>query len=100
MYGVTIVRNFAVRLAFGVCMSKVKSGGKKKAVYQQLPIFNELTDPQGTEEPAGKITPEQAHAILKEHGMDLNLEQAATILCYLRRWATISLTQTFKNEDR
>jgi hypothetical protein len=42
---------------------------------------------------ADSITPEQAHAILKEHGLDVSLEQATAILSFLRRLASISLTQ-------
>jgi hypothetical protein len=42
---------------------------------------------------ANTITPEQVHAILKEHGLDVSLEQATAILSFLRRLATVSLTQ-------
>jgi hypothetical protein len=83
-------------------MRKVRDGGRSRTSVQQLPLYNELPDPRygespvSSEDPTGKITPEQAQATLKEHGLDVSLEQATAILCYLRRWATITLPQILK----
>lgn len=79
-------------------MSKVREGGKPSDFVNQLPLYDdiELPDHVGNEDLAGRITPEEAHAILKEHGLDVSLEQAKAILCFLRRLASISLTQILK----
>jgi hypothetical protein len=77
-------------------MRKVSDGDKRSEHFDQLGLFNDITDPAFSVDPAGRITPEQARAILKEHGLEVSLEQATAILCYLRRWATISLPQILK----
>ena len=77
-------------------MSKVKRVGKRLEPFQQLPLFNETADPALSEDPPSKITPEQALAILKEHGMDVSLEQARDILSFLRRLTSIYLPQMLK----
>ena len=77
-------------------MRKVREGGRRSEHFDQLRLFSETMDPGLAGDPSGKITPEQAQAILKEHGLDVNLEQATAILCYLRRWAAITLPQILK----
>lgn len=65
----------------------MRVGGKK----HQLGLFDSA-DPDIVDDlPASKLTPEKAHAILKEQGMDISLEQATVILSYLRKVASISL---------
>jgi hypothetical protein len=68
-------------------MSKVSGEGKK----QQLGLFDSADPDIADDLPTGKLTPEKAHAILKEQGMDVSLEQATIILSYLRKVASISL---------
>ena len=47
-------------------------------------------DSSRIEDTAQKITPEQARSILQEHGMEVTLEQAESILTFLRRLASIA----------
>jgi hypothetical protein len=72
-------------------MNRVKNGGKGSRRCEQLPLFD--ADPADDVDRPGNITAEQALAILKEHGMDVSLEQAKQILSFLRQIIAISLTQ-------
>ena len=55
-----------------------------------------LTDPAFTENTTGRTTPEKAQAMLKEQGLEVSLEQAAVILCWLRQLVSISLLKMLK----
>jgi hypothetical protein len=46
-----------------------------------------------------KIQPEKAIEILREHGMDVTVEQAKLILDFFCKLANIALTQSLENED-
>lgn len=50
-----------------------------------------------------KISPEQAHSMLKEEGLDISLEQAEEVLVFLRKMANIVvsnyLNQSNHGED-
>lgn len=40
---------------------------------------------------SAKITPEKAQKMLKEEGMDVTLEEAKDILCFLRKLANMAV---------
>ena len=44
-----------------------------------------------------KITPEQARAILAEHGLEVSLEEAEEILGWLRKLAFLTLSEILKS---
>lgn len=46
-----------------------------------------------------KLTPEWAAEVLRKHGREVTIEQAAVILELLRKMATIAVAQYLRDED-
>jgi len=86
-------------VALSVCMRKVRSGGRRKAAYKQLPLFIENTDPLLSEDPAAGITPEQARAVLKKHGLDITHEEAISVLQFLHHFSDIIVSKFLQHEQ-
>ncbi|WP_173820182.1 hypothetical protein [Niastella vici] len=46
-----------------------------------------------------KLTPEWAAELLRQHGTEVTIEQAAAILEFLRKMAAIAVAQYLRDED-
>jgi hypothetical protein len=46
-----------------------------------------------------KLSPEWAVELLRKHGMEITMEQAAAILEFFRKMANIAVTQYLRDED-
>lgn len=46
-----------------------------------------------------KLTPEWAAEVLRKHGREVTIEQAAIILEFLRKLATIAVAQYLRDEE-
>ena len=75
-------------MEINVNMNNVREGGG--SIADQLPLFKN-EDFETAEVPTSRITTEQAHAFLNEHGLKVDLQQADKILQYLQKHALIYL---------
>jgi hypothetical protein len=80
-------------------MKNVREGGNGQVIDQQLPLFDEVQDPLYCEDPTGKITPEQARAILSKQGLDISEEQAEIVLLFLYQLSNIIVSKFLQNEQ-
>ncbi len=69
-------------------MNNVREGDG--SIGDQLPLFGN-ENLENAEAPASRITTEQAHAFLNEHGLKVNPQQADGVLKYLQKHALIYL---------
>jgi hypothetical protein len=46
-----------------------------------------------------KLTPEWAMEVLRKHGREVTIEQAAAILDFLRKMATIAVAQYLRDKE-